>query len=101
MREQLGASQERSRIARELHDTLAHALSGLSIQLEGADACWDHDPQRARTIIQQAQSVVRGGLQETRRALRALRAGPIEQYGLLAALRSTCACNRGARKPPI
>lgn len=86
MRQQLGASQERGRIARELHDTLAHTLSGLSIQLEGADACWEHDPPRARAIVQQAQLIVRGGLQETRRALRALRAGPVEQHGLLAAL---------------
>jgi signal transduction histidine kinase len=86
LREQLGASHERSRIARELHDTLAQTMSGLSIQLEGADACWEHDPPRARAIIKQAQAVVRGGLQETRRVLRALRAGPIEQHGLVAAL---------------
>lgn len=96
VREELGASQERARIARELHDTLAHTLSGLSIQLEGADACWEHDPERARTIVRQAQAVVRAGLQETRRALRALRAGPVEQHGLVAALRQLATASAAA-----
>lgn len=86
LREAFGASQERSRIARELHDTLAHTLSGVSIQLESADACWEDDPQQARVRVGQAHAVIRSGLQETRRALRALRASPLAEHGLIAAL---------------
>lgn len=91
LREALAISDERSRIARELHDTLAHTLSGVSIQLEGVEACWERNPERARAIVAQVQQLVRGGLHETRRALRALRAGPLEAHGLIDALHSLAA----------
>jgi signal transduction histidine kinase len=49
--EQLATSRERNRLARELHDTLAHTLSGLAVQLETARAYWDVDPQAARAML--------------------------------------------------
>jgi signal transduction histidine kinase len=42
--EQLTISQERNRMARELHDTLAHTLSGMAVQLEAVQSLWDSPP---------------------------------------------------------
>jgi signal transduction histidine kinase len=88
--EQLAESRERNRLARELHDTLAHALSGLSVQLQALATLMDHDPAAARTALQEAQETVRIGLQEARRAIQALRATPLADLGLLEALRQLC-----------
>lgn len=84
--EQLAVSRERNRLARELHDTLAHTLSGLAVQLEALKTVWDPAPLRARSMIQQALDNTRDGLAETRQAIQALRASPIEDLGLSFAL---------------
>jgi signal transduction histidine kinase len=86
-REQLAISQERNRMARELHDTLAHSLSAVAVQLEALNAAWENDPATAKQILTSAQQLTRDGLQEVRRALRSLRAAPLEDLGLLLALR--------------
>ena len=85
--EHLTISRERNRLARELHDTLAHTLSALSVQLEAAKAYFDVDADAARDLIDQSLQATRSGLQETRLALRSLRAGPLDDLGLLLALR--------------
>ncbi|OQB02501.1 MAG: Sensor histidine kinase LiaS [Chloroflexi bacterium ADurb.Bin222] len=85
--EQLAASRERNRLARELHDTLAHTLSALAVQLEGASTLLDTEPETARTMIQQSTGIARNGLTEVRRAIQALRATPLEHLGLALALR--------------
>ena len=84
--EQLSISRERNRLARELHDTLAHTLSGLSVQLETAKAYWEVDSKTAQKLLVESLDVTRSGLAETRRALKALRASPIEDLGLLMGL---------------
>jgi signal transduction histidine kinase len=86
--EQLSISRERNRLARELHDTLAHTLSGLAIQLEAVDAAWETDLDAAHTLLEQSLTATRSGLTETRRALQALRASPLEDLGLLLAIRT-------------
>lgn len=85
--EALTISRERNRLARELHDTLAHTLSALSVQLETTKAYWDVDPAAAQAMLDTSLTATRSGLQETRRALKALRAAPLEDLGLLLALR--------------
>lgn len=85
--EQLSVSRERNRLARELHDTLAHTLSGLSVQLETTQAYWDVEPETARDLLARSLAATRSGLNETRRALKALRASPINDLGLLLSLR--------------
>jgi signal transduction histidine kinase len=87
-REQLATSQERNRLARELHDTLAHTLSGLSVQLETLKAYWDVDKEAARSILDKSLVSAHSGLEETRRALKALRASPLEDLGLILAIKS-------------
>jgi signal transduction histidine kinase len=86
--EHLATSRERNRVARELHDTLAHTLSGLSVQLEAVKAYWDMDPQKARSTLEGSLQAAHSGLGETRRALQALRASPLDDLGLSLAVRT-------------
>lgn len=85
--EHLTVSRERNRMARELHDTLAHTLSAMSVQLETVKAYWDVEPDTAKALLDRALAANRSGLQETRRALKSLRAAPLDDLGLLLALR--------------
>ena len=85
--ESLTISRERNRMARELHDTLAHTLSGLSVQLETVKAYWDVDPATAQNQLEKSIEETRQGVQETRRALKALRASPLDDLGLTLAIR--------------
>ena len=84
--EQLTISRERNRLARELHDTLAHTLSGLTVQMETIRRYWDIDKGTAKQLFEQSATLARDGLDETRRALTALRASPLEEMGLIMAL---------------
>lgn len=66
---------ERGRMARDMHDVLAHTLSGLALHLEGAQLLaqnTDADP-RLLASVQQARQLSRSGLTEARRAVRTLR----------------------------
>lgn len=66
---------ERARISRDIHDVLAHSLSGVSMQLELSEMLLDNgDETRAREAIGNARSMVREGMTEARRAVTALRA---------------------------
>lgn len=85
--EQLTLSRERNRLARDLHDTLAHYMSGLVLELEGVRLLWDADSTQARTTLDNAIATARTGLTETRRALQALRSSPLTDLGLIGALR--------------
>jgi signal transduction histidine kinase len=80
--EQLAVSQERIRLARELHDTLSHSLSSITVQLEAAEAIWDVDLPKARTLLDGALGNTRNGMTEARRAFQALRAGALDEVGL-------------------
>jgi signal transduction histidine kinase len=84
--EQLAASQERNRLARELHDTLAHSLSGATVQLEAVQALWEVKPLEARQMLDQALEATQNGLTEARRALGSLRASPLDDLGLSLAI---------------
>lgn len=85
--EQLTISRERNRLARELHDTLAHTLSSLAVQLGAIKALWARDNPQAQNKLDEAIQVTRNGLNETRRALQALRAAPLEDLGLCLAIK--------------
>jgi signal transduction histidine kinase len=66
---------ERTRIAREIHDVLAHSLGALGIQLQAIHALTEQgDTGRALHLLDQAQRMAKDGLTETRRAVQALRA---------------------------
>ena len=68
------ALAERSRIAREIHDVLAHSLAALTVQLEAADALLAQGrTERAQEYVAKARGTAREGMVETRRAITALR----------------------------
>ncbi len=85
--EQLAISRERNRLARELHDTLAHSLSALSVQLEALRTLLAHDPAAAQAAVDQLSALARRGLAESKQAIQALRTDPVETLGLIGALR--------------
>jgi len=79
---------ERQRLAREMHDVLAHSLSGLSLQLEGARMLIAEDPTDPRlpVAVDRAHHLARAGLEEARRAIGMLRDDDLPGPDRLAAL---------------
>ncbi len=67
--------EESTRIAREIHDVLAHTLAGLTIQLEATSSLVEHGAARDTVLarLHRAHELAREGLRETRRAVGALR----------------------------
>ncbi len=94
--EQLAVSRERNRLARELHDTLAHTLSGLAVNLEAIKIVLGGDNAEALQMLNHALVNTRTGLSDTRRALKDLRAKSLEDLGLRIAIRNL-AHNAAAR----
>lgn len=85
--EELTLSQERQRMARELHDTLAQGLAGLILQLEAADSHLEnHNTARAQQVVQQAMGRARTTLYEARLAIQALRSPALEYDNLIDAI---------------
>ncbi|WP_345634050.1 sensor histidine kinase [Rugosimonospora acidiphila] len=81
------ALDERARIAREIHDVLAHSLAALTVQLETADALLEGGrADQARQSVVRAGQLAREGLAETRRAIGALRGETLPLPELLTAL---------------
>jgi signal transduction histidine kinase len=64
---------ERNRIAREIHDTLAQGIVGVSLQLELAQRLMSTSAESAKEILEQSQTLVQESLNETRRAIWRLR----------------------------
>jgi len=85
--ERLTVTRERNRLARELHDTLAHTLSAVAVELEAVNALWDVDSFQAHNLLKRSLTATRIGLTETRRALQALRSSPLQDLGLALAIR--------------
>jgi two-component system NarL family sensor kinase len=85
---EFGAIEERNRLAREIHDTLAQGLTGISLQLESADAMIESgaDLARVQQVIRQALEQSRANLEEARRSVLDLRAAPLEGRSLDVAL---------------
>ena len=77
---QMGAVEERNRLAREIHDTLAQGMAGIALTLESADALAEANatPEQVRQSIQSALTQTRATLEEARRSVLDLRAAPLE-----------------------
>ncbi len=82
----LATIEERNRLAREIHDTLAQGLAAITLQLETADALAETRPTRAHEAIQRALTLARSNLEEARRSVMDLRAAPLQDRTLVAAL---------------
>lgn len=70
---ELAATEERNRIAREIHDGLGHALIAITLQLEKALVYQDKQPEVAVQAISDAKRVAKDALQDVRRSVRVLR----------------------------
>ncbi len=84
----LGAVEERNRLAREIHDTLAQGLAAAGLQIESAEAFLETGPdtERARAALSRALDLTRLNLDEARRSVLDLRAAPLEGRSLPEAL---------------
>lgn len=80
--EHLATSRERVRLARAMHDTLAHSLAALTVQLEALDTLQETRPRDARAQLAKIREHARLGLKEAREAIFDLRSSPVEEYGL-------------------
>jgi signal transduction histidine kinase len=77
---------ERNRIAREIHDTLAQGLGGISIQLECVMNSLKHQPEEVTRHLDLARTLVRGSLTDARRAIWEMRSHALENGDLPSAL---------------
>jgi two-component system, NarL family, sensor kinase len=86
-------TEERNRLAREIHDTLAQDLSAVIFQLEAAEALLvqQAEPERVRRSVTAALDLARKGLDEARRSVLDLRAAPLEGRPLPVALAALAA----------
>jgi signal transduction histidine kinase len=78
---ELAAAAERNRLAREIHDSLGHYLTAISIQLEKAQAYRQRDPDEADQAIRDAKQTARAALQDVRQSVGALR-GAEDRFSL-------------------
>ncbi|MGE5674433.1 MAG: ATP-binding protein [Mycobacterium leprae] len=92
--EELTITEERQRMARELHDTLAQGLAGLVMQLEAVDDLLSRgESERAQAITGRAMQRARTTLAEARTAIAALRT-PLEQGNVVSAIEQLVATLR-------
>ena len=84
--EKIAEDKERKRIAREIHDTLGHALTGISAGIDAVTVLVDFDPNHAKSQLKNVSDVVREGIQDVRRSLEKMRPGALEKGSLKEAL---------------
>jgi signal transduction histidine kinase len=79
-------TEERNRLAREIHDSLAHYLTVIVVQLEAAEKLGQSQPERARAEVLRARRLTVECLQEVRRSVAALRTATLDELSLPGAL---------------
>lgn len=84
---ELGVAEERNRLAREIHDTLAQSLLTLTFQLRAARGLVASDPERATAELLAAETNARSALDEARRSVWNLGPSALESGSLIEALR--------------
>jgi two-component system NarL family sensor kinase len=82
----LARAEERARIAREIHDTLAQGLTAIALNIEGAMHRLESRPEQARERLESALAMARENLEEARRSVLDLRATPLAGRPLAEAL---------------
>ena len=82
----LAVLNERSRVARELHDTLEQGLAGISLQLEAVAGSLETSPEAARHSLDVARQMLRYSQEEARRSVMDLRSQALESRDLSGAL---------------
>jgi len=86
--EELAMTQERNRLAREIHDNLGHFLTIVNVQIEAAKVVMDSNPERAMDALDKAQELAQKGLSRVRESVAALRESPVRNRPLSEAIAS-------------
>lgn len=84
--EKIAEDKERKRLAREIHDTLGHALTGIAAGVDACIAMIDINPQATKKQLMVISKVVRQGIVDVRNSLNKLRPGALEQHGFKGAI---------------
>lgn len=88
--EKIAEDRERKRIARDIHDTLGHALTGISAGLDAVDVLVDTNPSLAKQQLRKISKAVRDRLSDVRRSLKNLRPTALENATLEEAMKNLC-----------
>lgn len=84
--EQMAETRERNRLAREIHDTLGHALTGIAAGIDACLAIIDVSPETTKNQLNRISEVARQGLKDVRRSVNKLRPDALEHLRLEGAL---------------
>ena len=87
MKEKMGETKERNRLAREIHDTLGHTLTGISAGVDACIAMIDISPETTKGQLELISKVTRDGIKEVRRSVSELRPDSLERLSLEPAIR--------------
>ncbi|WP_117236754.1 sensor histidine kinase [Thermus sediminis] len=85
--EELAINEERTRIAREIHDGLAQSLAFMALKLDLVERLLDKDQETALRALREVKDTLRSQIREVRRSIFALRPIDLERYGFLESLR--------------
>lgn len=86
LKEKMGQTKERNRLAREIHDTLGHTLTGISAGLDACIAIIDVAPEQTKNQLNTLSKVTRDGISEIRRSVNELRPDALERLNLESAI---------------
>lgn len=87
MSEKMAQTKERNRLAREIHDTLGHTLTGIATGLDACLALMDVSPEQTRKQLLLLSEVSREGIKDIRRSVNELRPDALERLSLSVAIR--------------
>lgn len=88
--EELALTEERNRIAREIHDGIAQALAFMALKLDLSERLLNTDPPKALAELGEVKDALRAQIREVRRSIFALRPIDLERYGFLESVRRYC-----------
>ncbi|MDD7113703.1 MAG: sensor histidine kinase [Lachnospiraceae bacterium] len=81
-KELMGETRERNRLAREIHDTLGHILTGISVGIDAVMVLMDASPEAAKQQLETIGGIARRGLNDVRRSVRKLKPDALERMSL-------------------
>ena len=84
--EKFGEKNERKRLARELHDTIGHALAGMAVGIDACITMIDKNPQLAKAQLKIISKAIRKGMKDVRNSLNKMRPDFLQQYRLKEAI---------------
>jgi signal transduction histidine kinase len=87
MSERMAQTRERNRLAREIHDTLGHTLTGIAMGIDACMALIDVSPEQTKVQLEKLSNASREGIKDIRRSVNELRPDALERLSLEVAIR--------------